>query len=88
MDTSGPLDEYKRLSDELEVHMADIHEMAYTGHTLIEPMRTRKPTPYASTEELRNFARLTGNDDIHKLTIDDLCTTNFEISHHAVVEQV
>jgi len=44
-DTSGSLDEYKRLSDELEVHMSDIHEMAETGQILIEPMRTRKPTP-------------------------------------------
>ena len=44
-DTSGSLDEYKRLSDDLEVHMADIHEMAETGQALIEPMRTRKPTP-------------------------------------------
>jgi len=44
-DASGPLDEYKRLSDDLEVHMEDIHEMAETGQSLIEPMRTRKPTP-------------------------------------------
>jgi len=44
-DTSGPLDEYKRHADDLEVHMADIHEMAETGRTIIEPMRTRKPTP-------------------------------------------
>jgi len=44
-DTSGPLDEYKRSSDDLEVYMADIHEMAETGRTLTEPMRTRKPTP-------------------------------------------
>ena len=35
-----------------------------------------------STEELRIFARLTGNDDVHDLSLDDLCTTNREISEH------
>ncbi len=44
-DTSGSSDDLKRLSDDLEVHMTDIHEMAETGHPIIEPMRTRKPTP-------------------------------------------
>lgn len=43
-DTSGTPDEYKRMSDELEVHMSDIHEIAETGQSIIEPMRTRKPT--------------------------------------------
>jgi len=33
-----------------------------------------------STEELRTFARLTGNNDVHKLSLTDLCTTNSEIS--------
>ncbi len=33
-----------------------------------------------STEELKNFARLTGNDDVHKLALSDLYTTNSEIS--------
>ncbi len=49
-DASGSLDEYKRLSDDLEAHMADIHEIAETG--------------------------------------GDLCTTNFEISHHTAIEHV
>jgi glutamate synthase domain-containing protein 2/rubredoxin len=44
-DISGSPDSLKRLSDDLEDHMADIHEMAETGHPVIEPMRTRKPTP-------------------------------------------
>ncbi|HUU52934.1 MAG TPA: glutamate synthase-related protein [Candidatus Heimdallarchaeota archaeon] len=44
-DTSGSPDDFKRLSDDLEVHMTDIHEMADTGRPIIEPMRTRKPTP-------------------------------------------
>jgi len=41
-----------------------------------------------STEELKDFARLTGNDDIHKLSIHDLCTTNSEISDHTEIEHV
>jgi len=41
-----------------------------------------------ATDELRTFARLTGNDDIHGLTVADLCTTNSEISNHTNVEHV
>jgi glutamate synthase domain-containing protein 2 len=40
------------------------------------------------TEELRDFARLTGNDNVHKLSIGDLCTTNSEISDHTTIEHV
>ncbi len=35
-----------------------------------------------STEELKVFARITGNTDIHGLSVDDLCTLNEEISEH------
>ncbi len=35
-----------------------------------------------SAEELRTFARITGNDDIHNLSLSDLCTINEEISNH------
>jgi glutamate synthase domain-containing protein 2 len=42
----------------------------------------------ASTEELKVFARLTSHDDIHKLVIADLCTTDSEISHHTEIEHV
>ena len=42
----------------------------------------------ASTEELKEFARLSGNDDVHKLSPEDLCTTNSEISSHAGIEHV
>jgi glutamate synthase domain-containing protein 2 len=42
----------------------------------------------ATTEELRDFARLTGNDDVHKLSKDDLCTTNSDISSHTGIEHV
>jgi len=41
-----------------------------------------------SAEELRNFARLTGNDNVHDLGISDLCTTNSEISGHTDIEHV
>jgi glutamate synthase domain-containing protein 2/CDGSH-type Zn-finger protein len=41
-----------------------------------------------STEELEDFARLTGNDDVRKLSIADLCTTNSEISDHTAIEHV
>ena len=39
-----------------------------------------------STEELKEFARLTGNADVHHMDIFDLCTTNSEISNHTDIE--
>ena len=41
-----------------------------------------------STEELRDFARLTGRTDVHQLSIDDLCTANSEISENTYIEHV
>ena len=41
-----------------------------------------------STDELKDFARLTGNDDVHKMSIKNLCTTNSEISNHTEIEHV
>ena len=41
-----------------------------------------------STDELKDFARLTGKDDIHRLGLDDLCTINSEISNHTAIEHV
>lgn len=41
-----------------------------------------------STEELRAFARLTGNDDVHGLGVADLCTTSSEISGHTDIPHV
>lgn len=35
-----------------------------------------------SAQELRTFARITGNTDIHGLSVDDLCTISSEISEH------
>ncbi len=33
-----------------------------------------------STDELKMFARLTGHGDVHDLSLDDVCTTNTEVS--------
>lgn len=35
-----------------------------------------------SAEELRTFARITGHEDIHELTVEDLCTISREISEN------
>ena len=43
-DNSGPDASLMRSSDEIETAMADIHQMAETGQSIVEPMRTRKPT--------------------------------------------
>ena len=40
----GPDASLLRTSDEFETTMADIHQMAETGQSIVEPMRTRKPT--------------------------------------------
>src|SRR5512139_3537135 len=37
------LEDLRRPSDEIETAMADIHRMALTGESVIEPMRSRKP---------------------------------------------
>jgi glutamate synthase domain-containing protein 2 len=41
-----------------------------------------------STNELQDFARLTGNNDVHGLSAYDLCTVNSEISGHTPIEHV
>ena len=41
-----------------------------------------------STDELKTFARLTGNDDVHKLDVSDLCTLDSGISSYAGIEHV
>jgi len=41
-----------------------------------------------STDELANFARLTGRNDVHKLDGTDLCTQNSEISGYTDIEHV
>jgi len=42
----------------------------------------------AVNEELRDFARLSGNDNVHHLSPGDLCTTNSEIPIHTFIEHV
>lgn len=37
-------------------------------------------------QELKTFARITGNADIHGLSVDDLCTINREISEHTNIK--
>ena len=41
-----------------------------------------------STEELKTFARITGHNDVHDLSIDDLCTFNSEISKFTNIRHV
>ncbi len=41
-----------------------------------------------STREIKDFARLTGNNSVHALSLYDLCTTNSEISNHTGIEHV
>ncbi|MBK5191076.1 MAG: rubredoxin [Methanosarcinales archaeon] len=41
-----------------------------------------------STEELKDFARLIGNDDVHNQSITDLCTANSEISNYTDIKHV
>ena len=40
------------------------------------------------TAELQAFSRLTGNDNVHDLSITDLYTTNSEISNHTQIKHV
>lgn len=40
------------------------------------------------TEELKEFCRLTGRENVHELSREDLCTTNSEISGHTDIEHV
>lgn len=39
-------------------------------------------------EELKTFARITGNDDVHKISANDLCTTDSEISNNTPIRHV
>ncbi len=41
-----------------------------------------------STDELKDFARLTGNDDVHTLQVKNICTTNSEISRYTDIRHV
>ena len=41
-----------------------------------------------TTNELKDFARLTGNNSVHGLSVSDLCTINSEISNYTTVSHV
>jgi len=41
-----------------------------------------------TAKELKDFARLTGNQSVHTLSVTDLCTVNSEISNHTSIEHV
>lgn len=41
-----------------------------------------------SNQELKEFARLTGYNDVQDIAISDLCTTSSEISNHTDIEHV
>ncbi len=41
-----------------------------------------------SNDELKDFARLTGNRDLRDLSVSDLCTVNSEISNYTAIEHV
>jgi glutamate synthase domain-containing protein 2/rubredoxin len=60
------LGQWRRPSDENEVYMADIHRMAETGTSIIEPMRTTTPT--IGWEQIlikgAQLARIPLNDDV------------------------
>lgn len=38
-----------------------------------------------SAQELKTFARITGNEDIHRLSVEDLCTISREISEYTSI---
>jgi glutamate synthase domain-containing protein 2 len=41
-----------------------------------------------STEELRDFARMCGYRNVHELNLNNICTTNSEISGHTAIRHV
>jgi glutamate synthase domain-containing protein 2 len=65
------------------------HDPALRKHLDIDTAAKRLENFLKVTnKELEDFARLTGNDDVHKLSIADLCTTNSEISEYTDIEHV
>lgn len=64
-------------------------DLALRGRLDIESSTKRVENFFKVTnEELKSFARLSGNDNIHALSMSDLCTTNSEISNHISIEHV
>jgi len=69
-ESSSPEPDFRRSVDDLEVTMVDIHEMATTGRSIIEPMRTRKPV--ISWDDIlilgAQLSRIPLNDDVEVVT--------------------
>ena len=42
----------------------------------------------AMTEQMSEFARMCGKRSLRELSVEDLATTNYEISHHTPVPHV
>jgi len=63
-------DAYRRTSDELEICMADIHAMAESGRSVIEPMRTKKAVVGWDDILIKGaqLAKLPLNDDVEVTT--------------------
>lgn len=65
------------------------HDPALRARLNVEKAATRVANFFrVTTNELMEFARLTGSHDVHALSPDDLCTTNSEISNHTGIEHV
>lgn len=56
--------------------------------TSTRPLKNLENFLRVSTEELKDFARLTGNSDVHGLAVTDLSTTNSEISNYTASAHV
>ncbi|MFC1628706.1 glutamate synthase-related protein [Gemmatimonadota bacterium] len=65
------------------------HDPELTGRLDVDRSAERVANYFRiCTEELQQFARLTGNADVHALSVSDLCTVNSEISNHTNIEHV
>lgn len=104
MKEDEPVMDLNRTMSDTESYLSDIHGISRTGKcpvgiaTQDPDLRRRFNVDQASkqlenylsvsTEELKIFARLTGNNKLNGLGIDDLCTTNSEISGHTTILHV
>ncbi len=43
---------------------------------------------HVSNEEIKTFARITGHDDVHKISVEDMCTISSEISNYTDIAHV
>ncbi len=65
------------------------HDPALTARLDIDKSAERVGNFFnVCTEELKDFARLTGNEAVSALSIEDICTTNSEISNNTTIDHV